>query len=77
MNLNLIAPYNISAVWLHNIMMGRKMQNLYGTTEAVNVNNTENACVLTWDAKITSLLGLMGGVGNINALFMKMETRDK
>jgi hypothetical protein len=32
--------------------------------------------MLTWDAKITSVLGLMGGIGDINAIFMRKEMKD-
>lgn len=51
-------------------MMGNKMQNIYGTTEAIATNGTLVSNCLTWDSKITSVVGYLGGLGPILRKYM-------
>lgn len=41
------------------------MQSQYGSTEAINANGTEISPLTTWDSKITTVLAMLGGVGDI------------
>jgi hypothetical protein len=41
------------------MLQGPAMQNLYGSTEAVNINGTSISPVITWDSKITTLVAML------------------
>jgi len=41
----------IGLLWYHNMLLPDRMQGLFGSVEAVNVNGTEICPLLTWDAK--------------------------
>jgi len=55
------------------MLAGPRCQGPYGSTEAVNINGTEISPLVTWDSKITSIFGLAGGIGAINAINLKKE----
>ena len=57
---------SIGLCWYNNMLQGPRMQSRYGSTEAINVNGTEISPLTTWDSKITTVLGMFGGVGAIN-----------
>lgn len=73
--------HNISAglCWYNNMLQGPRMQGRYGSTEAINVNGTEISPLTTWDSKITTVLGMLGGVGPIvqKALMREDDLRAK
>lgn len=82
---DVITPYGSYGLMLHNLSVGlcwynnmlsaRRMQNAYGSTEAINVNGTEISPLLTWDSKITTVLAMLGGVGAVvrNALMKEFD----
>jgi len=41
------------------------MQGPYGSTEAAAINGTEISPLTTWDSKITTVLGMLGGVSDL------------
>jgi hypothetical protein len=55
------------------MLSGPRMQSRYGSTEAINVNGTEISPLTTWDSKITTVLGMLGGIGNIVAKGLKHD----
>lgn len=73
---DLLTPYGSFALglfdvstalcWYNNMLSAPRMQSPYGSVEAVNVNGTEISPLTTWDAKITTVLGLLGGIGELN-----------
>ncbi len=80
---DVISPYGSFGLMLHNVSVGlcwynnmlraSRMQSCYGSTEAINVNGTEICPLTTWDSKITTVLGMLGGVGNLVAQKLKRE----
>ena len=56
------------------MLSGPRMQSRYGSTEAINVNGTMISPLTTWDSKITTVLAMLGGVGEIVARGLKRET---
>jgi len=54
---------SVGLCWYNNMIQAPRMQSKYGSTEAVNVNGTEISPITTWDSKITTVLGMLGGVG--------------
>ena len=59
--------------WYNNMLLGPRMQSFYGSTEAINVNGTEICPLTTWDSKITTVLAMLGDVGNIVDEGLKAE----
>jgi hypothetical protein len=56
-------PYGLA--WYAAMLKGSKMQGPFGSTEATNMNGTLISPVNTWDSKITSVLAVCGGVGDL------------
>ncbi|KAJ6234033.1 hypothetical protein M0813_00667 [Anaeramoeba flamelloides] len=56
---------NYSATWLYAMLSGYKMQSQYGSVEAIDLKGQNIANTLTWDAKITTLVALNGGIYGI------------
>jgi hypothetical protein len=64
---NVITPYatfpiflvnqTIGSIWYHMNLLGTKMQNKYGSTEAILTNGRRICPLLTWDSKILTLTG--------------------
>ena len=52
--------------WYNNMLQAPRMQSKFGSTEAINANGTEISPITTWDSKITTVLGMLGGVGHIS-----------
>jgi hypothetical protein len=84
---DIITPYgsfglmlhNLTAglCWYNNMLQGPRMQSKYGSTEAINVNGTEISPITTWDSKITTVLGMLGGMGPVvqKALMLEEDVR--
>lgn len=80
---NVITPYSTfpvfladpvtALVWYHNMLIGSKMQNPYGSTESVTVDGKRICPLVTWDSKITSLIAMLGGVGHLSARQLKKD----
>lgn len=56
---------SVGLCWYDNMLDGPRMQGKYGSTEAINANGTEISPVVTWDSKITTVLAMLGGVGEL------------
>jgi hypothetical protein len=61
------------AAWLHNMLLARKGQNCYGSTESLNVTGATVAPLTTWDSKITTVLASLGGIGDITVDALGLE----
>jgi len=61
-----VAPRE-AAVWYVNTLRATAMQGPLGSTCACNTNGTEITPVVTWDAKASTVTGLLGGVGDLTA----------
>jgi hypothetical protein len=59
--------------WYNNMLSGPRMQSRYGSTEAVNVNGTMISPLTTWDSKVTTVLAMLGGIGDIVGRHMKRD----
>lgn len=49
------------------------MQGLFGSTESCNSTGTAISPVLTWDSKITTLCGILGGISDITREVLKQD----
>jgi len=58
-------------LWYDNYLKGPKMQNLYGATEAISINGSMISSLTTWDSKQTTVLGILGGVVDLNRDWLK------
>lgn len=56
---------DVGYCWYNNMLSGPRMQSSYGSTEAININGTEISPLVTWDSKITTVLAMLGGVGDL------------
>jgi hypothetical protein len=83
-HVNLVTPYSTmplfladqayGAVWYHNMISGPAGQTLYGSIEALLVNGTEISPMTTWDSKITTVIGMMGGLSDLVARKMQGDS---
>lgn len=55
----IMANETIGLAWYLNMLHGPAMQNLYGSTEAANINGTSISPVITWDSKVTTLVAML------------------
>eukprot|EP00981_Chlorochromonas_danica_P007263 scaffold1623_cov165-Ochromonas_danica.AAC.15 len=80
---DLLTPYGSYAIflqdvptglcWYNNMLRGPRMQSRYGSTEAINANSTEISPLTTWDSKITTVLAMNGGLGEVSARALKAD----
>jgi hypothetical protein len=59
--------------WYKNMLDGPKMQNPYGSTESVRRDGTAVSALVTWDSKITTLVAILGGVGDLVGAKMRRD----
>lgn len=69
----MLVNQTVGLCWYNNMLQAPRMQSGYGSTEAINVNGTEISPLTTWDSKITTVLAMLGGVGDLVAEGMKGE----
>jgi hypothetical protein len=55
----IVADREVGLTWLRTMMAGPRMQGPYGTTEAITVDGRLITPLVTWDAKVTTVLSLM------------------
>lgn len=55
----IMANESIGLAWYLNMLKGSAMQNLYGSTEAINVDGLTISPVITWDSKITTVVAML------------------
>jgi len=58
----LAGPPAIGLAWLNTMLKGPKMQSRYGSPDSVHIKGNAMAPVLTWDAKVTTVLAVVGGI---------------
>ncbi|KAH1270807.1 hypothetical protein KXX33_008665 [Aspergillus fumigatus] len=81
--LDVITPYSVfptvlfdkgvGLAWWRNMVMAKKMQNPYGSTESTRVDGKGVSALLTWDSKVTTVAALLGGVTDLVRQRMKAE----
>lgn len=49
-------------VWWQHLVKARKMQNPYGSSESSRIDGTATSSFVSWDSKITTVNGILGGV---------------
>lgn len=55
----------VGMAWWWNMVMGKKIQNPYGSTESERTDGTAVSSFVSWDSKITTVVALFGGVGDL------------
>ncbi|XWW98398.1 hypothetical protein V2A60_006398 [Cordyceps javanica] len=63
----------VGLAWWWNMLQGKKMQNPYGSTESTRVDGKLVSALVTWDSKITTVVSLLGGVGDLVRRKMKVD----
>lgn len=56
-----IANPGVAATWYHNMISSPAGQNKYGSTEGMTIDGKQVSPMVTWDSKITTVIGMMGG----------------
>ena len=75
LELDVITPYGsfpsmlfnqtLGLAWYHNMLLGKGMQNPYGSSEATKRDGTAISAFVSWDSKITTVNGILGGTAGI------------
>ena len=55
----------VGMAWWWNMVVGKKMQNPYGSTESERIDGTAVSSFVSWDSKVTTVVALLGGVGDL------------
>ncbi|PHH77905.1 hypothetical protein CDD83_4070 [Cordyceps sp. RAO-2017] len=63
----------VGLAWWHRMVTAKKMQNPYGSTESARVDGKLVAALVTWDSKVTTVMALLGGVGDLVRRKMKTD----
>lgn len=73
--LDVITPYSVfptilfnqsvGLAWYKNMLDSKGMQNPYGSTESLRRDGTGISAFVSWDSKITTVVALLGGVGEL------------
>ncbi|SPO01984.1 probable GPI anchored protein [Cephalotrichum gorgonifer] len=81
--LDVITPYgawptimfnkSVGLAWWRNMAAGKKMQNPFGSTESTRVDGELISALVTWDSKVTTVVALLGGVGDLVREKMKAD----
>jgi len=69
---SIVTPYSTMAlfladeasasVWYHNMISGPAGQTKFGSIESLDVTGSAVSPMTTWDSKITTVVGMMGGL---------------
>ncbi|KAL1966392.1 hypothetical protein VTN77DRAFT_4534 [Rasamsonia byssochlamydoides] len=72
--LDVITPYSVfptllfdqkvGLAWWRNMVIAKKMQNPYGSTESARIDGILISGLVTWDSKMTTVNALLGGVSD-------------
>ncbi|EFA85167.1 GPI anchored protein [Heterostelium album PN500] len=71
----LLANHSVGLTWYHNMLMAPGMQGPYGTTESGSSNGTMIAPLLSWDTKVTGVVAILGGIGDIVRAALKQDNK--
>ncbi|KAG6000269.1 hypothetical protein E4U21_005630 [Claviceps maximensis] len=52
----------IGLAWWRNMVVAKKMQNPFGSTESTRVDGKLVSALVTWDSKVLTVMALLGGV---------------
>ncbi|KAJ3533712.1 hypothetical protein NM208_g7860 [Fusarium decemcellulare] len=63
----------VGLAWWRNMIVGKKMQNPYGSTESTRVDGELVSALVTWDSKVTTVVALLGGVTDLVRDRMKSD----
>jgi hypothetical protein len=55
----IMANESVGLAWYLNMLQGPAMQNIYGSTESVNINGSAISPLVTWDSKITTVVAML------------------
>eukprot|EP01129_Flabellula_baltica_P008794 TRINITY_DN3526_c0_g1_i1.p1 TRINITY_DN3526_c0_g1~~TRINITY_DN3526_c0_g1_i1.p1 ORF type:complete len:477 (+),score=86.60 TRINITY_DN3526_c0_g1_i1:13-1443(+) len=69
----LLADQAVGLTWLQNMIKAPRMQGMYGSTEAININGTEISNIVTWDSKVTTDVAILGGIKDMTIALMKQQ----
>ncbi|KAH7041217.1 putative GPI anchored protein [Microdochium trichocladiopsis] len=81
--LDVVTPYGafpvmmfdkaVGLAWWRNMVVAKKMQNKYGSTEGARIDGTGVSAIVTWDSKVLTVVSLLGGVTDLVRDKMKAE----
>ncbi|CAM1502473.1 Fc.00g044570.m01.CDS01 [Cosmosporella sp. VM-42] len=81
--LDVITPYSVfptllfdkavGLAWWRDMIVGKKMQNPYGSTESTRIDGEGVSALVTWDSKVTTVVALLGGVTDLVRERMKAD----
>ncbi|EAW07211.1 endo-beta-1,2-glucanase [Aspergillus clavatus NRRL 1] len=63
----------VGLAWWRNMVVAKKMQNPYGSTEGTRVDGKGVSALVTWDSKITTVTAILGGVTDLVRQKMKAD----
>ncbi|KAF8178917.1 putative GPI anchored protein [Pholiota molesta] len=61
----MVVNKTVGLAWWHNMAVAKRMQNLYGSSESTRVDGTATSAFVSWDSKVTTINGLLGGVTSL------------
>lgn len=64
---------SVALAWYLNMLKAKGMQSLYGSSESTRRDGSGISASVSWDSKVTTLVGLLGGVGDFVRAKMKTE----
>jgi len=68
-----LADLGVGLAWYRHMLAGPKMESQHGSLCSVNVSGTAVAPMMTWDAKCTTVLAILGGIAPINREVLKRD----
>ncbi|KAF8960660.1 putative GPI anchored protein [Flammula alnicola] len=81
--LDVITPYStmntmvvnktVGLVWWHNMAVAKRMQSVYGSSESTRVDGTATSAFVSWDGKMSTINGLLGGITSLVRTKMKHD----
>ncbi|RDB22231.1 hypothetical protein Hypma_010743 [Hypsizygus marmoreus] len=81
--LDVITPYStmntmlvnkpVGLAWWHNMAIAKRMQSPYGSSESTRIDGTATSAFVSWDSKMTTVNGLLGGVTSLVRTRMQRE----
>lgn len=63
----------VGLAWWRNMVVAKKMQNPFGSTESTRVDGKLVSALVTWDSKVLTVVSLLGGVGDLVRPKMKKD----
>lgn len=86
-NVDLVTPYSWGPlflaspphayVWYHQYLLAARGQTCFGSLEGYNRTGSNYSPIVTWDTKITTLVALNGGIGDIVSAGLNATSVDR